>query len=110
MDILEQVTYEVQAATEQWTDERMKEGQDLDDLLIFWVYLPNVLSQLGFRYKGYQLRQTRDSWLLVVKVTDGTVPLVVFETAGTPMGCIRMFVRQLNDDRITWNKDKYPWN
>ena len=110
MNIVESCTYEIQAAMEQWTDHRVIHGDDLEDLLTFWIYLPRILSQLGMRYRGYQLRQRDGTWLLVAKATQGDVPLVVFLSSATPTGCVRLFVTQLIEDRLNWTKDKYPWN
>jgi hypothetical protein len=110
VDILETCTMEIQACTEQWTDNRVIHIDDLEDLLTFWIYLPRLLSQSGLRYKGYQLRQRDGSWLLVVKATQGDTPLVVFLTSATPTGCVRLMVSQIEDDRLKWVRDKYPWS
>lgn len=101
--------YEIEAATEQWTDHRVIHVEDLEDLLYFWSYVPKVCSQLGLQFKGFQLRHKRDLWLLTVKVMESGTPLIVFLSAATTMGCVRLFVSQLQDDRVNWRKDKYPW-
>lgn len=110
MSLLEQSTYEVQSALEQWDDHRVMHADDIEDLVLFWRYVPNVLSQTGKKFRGYQVRQRDGSWLMTVKVTEGSTPLVVFLTSGTPTGCVRLFVSQLDDERLVWHRDKYPWN
>lgn len=110
MSIDAQVLDEVAAAMEQWTDMRVMHVDDLEDLLLFWCYVPKVLSQSGMRFLGYQLRQRDGQYLLMVKATDRGTPLVAFLTSATTTGCVRLFISQLEGDRLTWNKDKYPWN
>lgn len=109
MSIPQESIYAVQAAMEQWSDQRVILADDLEDLLLFWRYVPNALSQLGMRLLGFQLRQRDGQYLLTVKVAQGSTPLVTFLTAASTMGCVRLFVSQLDDDRLSWHRDKYPW-
>lgn len=110
MSLTTDYRYEIEAATEQWTDMRLLHVDDLDDLLFFWLYVPKVLSQFGMRLGGHQLRRKDGSYLLTVKVHQGDVPLVAFLTAPTTTGCMRLFVHQLENERVKWVRDKYPWN
>lgn len=110
MEIPQAVLYELQAATEQWTDKRVIDDEDLEDLLMFVLYSPKVLSQSGMRLAGWTCRQKDDRYLLTVKVLEGGTPLVVFVTGDTPMACIRQFWRLWENDRIRWSRDRWPWN
>lgn len=110
MSIDEKYLDEVAAAMEQWTDMRVLHVDDLEDLVLFWCYVPKALSQLGIRFKGYQLRQRDGQYLLMVKGSQNDTPLVVFLTSATTTGCVRLFVSQLEGDRLNWVRDKYPWN
>ena len=109
MNIPDEYLYPVQAAMEQWTDHRVISSVDLENVVLFLVYLPQVLSQLGLELKGHVIRQKDDRNLLTVKATQGGVPLVVFITSDTPTGCMTRFLDLLEDDRLSWRKDRYPW-
>lgn len=110
MNIPTKIEDELAAAMEQWTDKRVIDDDDLEDLLLFVVYGPSVLSQSGYHLGGYTCRQKNDQWLLTVKVTESSIPLVVFITGQTPTACIRQFWRLWENDRLKWSKDRYPWN
>lgn len=109
MNIPDKVLDEVQAAMEQWTDGRVIEAASLEAMLLFHLYVPNVLSQIGQRVDGYVFRQKNGQTLLTVKAKENGTPLVVFITSNTPTGCMERFLNLLEDDRLTWRKDRYPW-
>jgi hypothetical protein len=109
MSIDSHMLYEVDAALEQWDDMRVIHIDDLRALLIFWKYVPTALSQSGIRFCGYQLRQRDGQYLLVVKGKQNGTPLVVFLSSATTTGCVRLFVSQLSEDRLSWHHDKFPW-
>lgn len=110
MNIPESCIYELEAAMEQWSDNRVIHVDDLEDLLLFLLYMPKVFSQSQMRFAGFSCRQKQGQWLLTVKATENSIPLVGFVTASTPTGCVTQFVRLLENDRLHWAKDKYPWN
>lgn len=110
MSLSTQAEYEVAAALEQWTDQRVIHADDLETLLLWWLYVPNELSQFGFKLRGFTFRQREGMWLLTVKVEESGAPLVVFLTSATTTGCIRLFVSQLAGDRLSWVRDKFPVN
>lgn len=93
---------------EQWTDKRLIDDMDLEDLLLFVLYASKVLSQNQMRLKGYSFRQKAGQWLFTVKVREGDTPLVVFITAPEPTSCIRRFWRLYEDDKLSFVRDKYP--
>jgi hypothetical protein len=94
---------------EQWTDSRVIGSIDLENLLLFMLYVPKVLSQNNYRYNGHVVRQKNGQTLLTVKVHEGETPLVVFITSDTPTGCMVRFWDLFEHDRLTWVKDRYPW-
>lgn len=109
MDIAQEVLYPVQAALEQWTDQRIIDDRRLESLLLFLIYGQKVLSQIGMKLKGFSCRQKQDQWLLTVKGTENETPLVVFITSQTPTGSIEKFLDLLERDRLSWVRDKFPW-
>ena len=66
MDIPEKYIYEVEAAMEQWTDARVIPLRDLQNLILFLLYVPKVMSQLGRRWGGFSCRQKNGQTLLTV--------------------------------------------
>ena len=109
MNIPQEVLYPLEAAMEQWTDKRIIDDSDLEDVLLFLLYGPIVLSQNGQRLDGYTFRHKKEQWLLTVKVKEGQTPLVVFITAATPTACVRRFWSLYDNDRLSYVRDKYPW-
>lgn len=110
MEIDTNILYPVEAAIEQWTDQRVIEALDLQTLLLFVLYVPKVLSQTGVRFDGYVARQKQGQILLTVKAKENGTPLVVFVTAPTTIACMSRFLDLLEDDRLSWVRDRYPWN
>lgn len=108
MHIEPEVLHPVQAALEQWTDERIIRAGDLENLLLFFLYVPKVLSQIGMRYQQHSCRQKNGQTLLTIKVREGDTPLIVFVTSDTTIGCMTRFLDLLEDDRLNWVKDRYP--
>lgn len=110
MNIPDNVLYPLQAAMEQWTDGRCIEAIDLECLLMFVLYVPKVLSQFGIRYCGHVCKRVHMQTRMTVKVIEDGVPQVVFITAKDTIGCMHRFLDLLEDDRLTWRPDRYPWN
>lgn len=108
MNIPENCLYPLEAAMEQWTDQRVITAPDLEGLILLHVYVQEVLSQNGLRFKGVSFRQKVDQWLLSVKAREGDTPLVVFVTANTTTSCVSRFWNLFEDDRLGWVRDKYP--
>lgn len=109
MDLFDQHLYELAAAMEQWTDMRILHVDDLEDLLAFHLYLPKLLSQKGLRLQGFSCRQANGNTRLCLKVKEGDTPLVAFVTSATTIGSMGRLFNLLLHDRLTWNRDKYPW-
>lgn len=109
MEIPEKYLYPVQAAMEQWTDKRIIGDVDLENLLLFLLYVPKVLSQFGVTVQGFTCRQKQGQTLLTVKALEGETPLIVFITSDTPTGCMVRFNDLLEADKLNWVRDRYPW-
>jgi hypothetical protein len=107
--IPEEFLFPVQAALEQWTDQRVIRDDALESLLLFECYLHGILYQSGVRLDGYVFRQKQGQWLLTIKAHQGETPLVVFITSDNPTSCRSKFLDLLEDERLTWVRDKYPW-
>lgn len=109
MNIPQEILYELGAAMEQWTDARVISTLHLENLLMFYIYTPEVLSQFGIQLLGHSWRQKNGQTLLTVKVKEKDTPLVGFITSDTPIGCMVRFLDLLEDDRLNWVRDRYPW-
>lgn len=109
MNLPDKDLYELEAAMEQWTDNRLIHSDDLEDLLAFLLYLPAVLSQSGLKYHGFSCRQQNGATRLMLKASENGTPLVAFVTAPTTTHSIVRTLDLLLEDRIRWNRDKYPW-
>jgi len=94
---------------EQWTDGRVIGAVDLENLLLFVLYGPKVLSRIGIEIQGFVIRQKHEQTLLTVKAKEGDTPLVVFITSDSTTGCMVRFLDLLESDKLTWVKDRYPW-
>lgn len=82
---------------------------DVFDLLEWGFYGQDVLSQNGLGLCGWVFRQRLGSVLTTVKVLESGVPLVGFVSSATTIGCISKVLDLLAEDRMKWQKDKYPW-
>lgn len=100
---------QVLAATEQWTDKRLLSDADLDSLLLFILYVPKVLSQIGITYRGFVSRQKNGQTLLTIKAQEGEAPLVAFITSNNTTGCMVRFWDLFESDKLNWIRDRYPW-
>lgn len=110
MEIPTNYLYPLQASMEQWDDTRIIGPTDLESMLLFWLYMPNVLSQNGLQYRGAIFRQKEQQTLLTVKVVESGTPLVVFITSNNSTGCMVRFWNLFEDDKLSWVRDRYPWN
>lgn len=79
------------------------------DLLTWALYGPTVLTQFGYGLSGYVFRQRNGGTLMTVKVSESGIPLVAWISSATPRGCIEQMFSLLFEDRLKWQKDKFPW-
>lgn len=101
------MTRSLEAALEGWTDERFISRDDLRTMAVFSIYLVNLLEGVGASYDGHSLRLGSPMCLLVVRGTIDGVPHVVFSSARTPIACMRIFLRKLEEGLLEWTKDKF---
>lgn len=93
---------------------RAKDDNDADrtlvlDLVTFCTYGHQVLSQFGMGLCGFSIRHNRTSVLMTIKSLEGDTPLVAFITSGSTTGCVSKFLDLLYENRVKWQRDKYPW-
>jgi len=81
----------------------------LEALLTLHIYGQEEHSQFGMGLSGWVMRQSRGETLLTVKVTESGVPLVAYITSYSPTGSIEKYLDMLEDSRVKWSKDRYPW-
>lgn len=74
---------------------------------MFLVYLVNLLGPLGIHYRGHSLRERAALDLLVVKVTIEGEGKVCFVSGRTPISCMAVFLRRLEEDTVEWRPDRY---
>lgn len=109
MELGTEMLQELEAATDQWTDQRIIHKDDLRDLLMLHIYGQKVFSELGMGLSGWVCRQRNGQTLLTVKVTEDQTPLVVFITSASPMGCVSKLFDLMEKDRLSYSRDRYPW-
>lgn len=90
-----------------WTDHRFVTADQIEGLAMFHLYLVNLSEDDGWVYAGHSMKIGTPMCCLVVKSWHGDVPMVVFTSAATPMGCIRIFLRKLQEELLEWQRDKY---
>lgn len=94
-------------ALEVWTDERFMRKEDLQTVSIFAVYLVNLLEAAGATYDGHSLTVKSPMCLLVVRGKLDEIPHVVFTSGRTPIACMRIFLRKLEEDLLEWQPDRF---
>lgn len=109
MNIPDESALYIESALEKAVSYGGEYSSGIEDVLLLHLCGQNVHSQNGLGLLGWVFRQSRDSTLLTVKVSDAGVPLVAFVTSATPTGCVEMYWRQFEADRLKWMRDKYPW-
>lgn len=90
-----------------WTDHRMVSQEDLWAMAMFNLYLVNLASEDGWEYYGHSFKNSAPLAILVVKATMDGLPVVVFTSGRDPMGCIRIFIRKLEQGLLEWSADKF---
>lgn len=73
----------------------------------FVEYLANLYERLGLVRRGESFKNQGWAELLVAKVARDGVPLVAFITAQTTTDCMRVFLRQLDENMVQWREDKF---
>lgn len=71
------------------------------------LLLDQILKPYGLTYRGESFKDQGWSTLLVVKLARDVTPLVVFVTERGATGCMRVFLRQLEENRLELREDKF---
>lgn len=95
------------AALEGWTDERFISRDEIEAVAMFNMYLVNLLEDAGATYDGHSLRIGTPMCLLVVRGSLDGIPHVVFSSGRTPIACVRIFLRKLEEGLLEWTPDKF---
>lgn len=90
-----------------YVDQRYISEQDIRLYVWFHEHLFNEILNVGGQERGYTFRQRGETCLLIYKATFEGVHQVVFLTASTPIGCIRILFRQFYAEKLRWVSDKY---
>ncbi|MCK5292848.1 MAG: hypothetical protein KAR39_12635 [Thermoplasmata archaeon] len=98
---------EFDEALEGWTDQRFVSRQQIRDHARFLMYIVNLADDDGWQYDGHALKLGHRMATLTVKATIDDTPQVVFTSGRTTSGCIRAFLRKLDEDELVWVPDKY---
>lgn len=73
----------------------------------FSEYLVNFLERERLQWRGTSFKNNGWSVLMVMKVARDKVPLVAFITERSTRGCMRVFLRRLNEHAVNWVPDKF---
>lgn len=90
-----------------WTDERFVSREELQALAMFSVYLVNLSETDGWVYDGHSYKVASPMCCLTVKATIDGIPHVVFTSGRTHTGCVKAFVRKLEEGWLEWRVDRY---
>jgi hypothetical protein len=91
----------------EYRDCRILTETELRSLVWFFLYGENVLSEIGWTWRGCTFRQSAETCLLVVKAGTRDTPQVAFFTARTPISCVLSFAKAWHNDRVKWSNDKF---
>jgi hypothetical protein len=94
-------------SVEDWTDERLVTKAMLRDFARFSLYLVNLAEADGWEYVGHSFKVGLPMSCLVVKARVDGIPHVVFCSGRTYTGCVRVFLRKLEEGWLEWVKDRY---
>lgn len=90
-----------------WTDSRFISAADLRTVAMFNLYLVNLAEHAGWQYRGHSWKESEHLGCLVVKAVVDGVPSVVFTSAKTTVGSMRIFFRKMEADLLEWVVDRY---
>lgn len=90
-----------------WTDDRFVSRQQIDDMAMFSMYLVNLSEDDGWIYDGHSFKVGAPMSCLTVKATIDGLPVVVFTSGRTTMGCVSAFLRKMAAGLLEWRNDKY---
>lgn len=92
---------------EGWTDERIVSKRDLDALLWFYQHMYADLANFELTLRGWSYRESEYSSLLVLKVTQGDIPYVVFSGSRDAISCVRKLKLSFQEETFQLVRDKF---
>lgn len=90
-----------------WKDERLVSKEQLRAMAMFFMYIVNLSEDDGWVYDGHSLKVGVPLCTLTVKAHIEGVPYVVFTSSRTTIGCVRVFIRKLEEGLLEWCPDQY---
>lgn len=90
-----------------WTDSRFISAADIRTVAMFTMYIVNLADADGWVYRGHSWKESDHMGCLVVKAVVDEVPSVVFTSAKTLTGGMRIFFRKMDADLLEWVEDRY---
>lgn len=97
----------VEAALEQWQDNRLISREDIRVWYEFNNYLVNLAEADGWTYDGQSFTKKEPMSTLVVRGTHGNIPHVAFTSGRTATECMRSFLRKMREGWLEWSVDRY---
>lgn len=61
----------------------------------------------GLTFRGYTLKRDDSSWLLIVRATGPSGPVVSFTNGSSPYYCWLYFLKSLTRKDSEWRKDRF---
>lgn len=98
---------EFRKAVETWSDERFVSREDLYACSMFIQHLVNLAESDGWEYTGHSFSVKLPMSLLVVRGNIDGVAHVVFSSGRTTAGCIRAFLRKMEEGWLEWSVDRF---
>lgn len=109
MNVEQEVEQRLETLLDQVTRGDAITVSQVKDVLRWAWYGQKVLSQFDMGLCGSVFRQSRTSVLMTVKAVESGVPLVAFVSSATTVGCVEHLFDLLYNEKLKWQKDKYPW-
>ena len=86
-----------QRVLKDWKDHRLVSDLWVDTHIWFYMHLYADLAKHELECQGWSIRQGERDTLLVVKLTQESIPYVVFVTSSDPTHCMRKFRTMLRN-------------
>jgi hypothetical protein len=94
-------------ALELWTDQRHLTRDEVRAVFMFTKHIVNVMSSVNAEYLGHSFKASTPLNLLVVKAVVDGVRRVAFVSGSDATDCMRIFIKQLENDVVQWREDLF---
>lgn len=92
-------------------EKKVPEPEDWTEygLPFFWLFerLRVLLLESGEELRGFSFSSKPDGWLLCVRMTDESIPVVVFSKKLAPMDCIANLKRRYEEGTLQIFPDRF---